>query len=93
MLLKIRFFFRSNFQYYIFIILVLAVPLTKEYLPYVMFLWVLSGVISIHKIKKISYKQLILLLFPFLFFVSHIIGLIYSDNLKNGLLLVSILAA
>ncbi len=85
MLLKIKTFFRSNFQYYIFLIVALLMPLTKEYLPYVIFLWVLSGVISIRKIKIESYKQLILLLFPFLFFVSHIIGLIYSDDLKNGL--------
>ncbi len=78
-------FIRSDFQYYIFIILVLAIPLTRKYLPYVMFLWVLSSIISIRKIKKVSYKQLILLLFPFLFFVSHVIGLAYSDDLKNGL--------
>ena len=81
----IKKFIRSDFQYYIFIVVALLMPLTKKYLPIVVFLWVLSGVISIRKVKKDSYKQLILLLFPFLFFLSHTIGLIYSDDLKNGL--------
>ncbi len=85
MLLKIKNFFRSNFQYYIFIILVLAIPLTKKYLPYVMFLWVLSGVISIRSLKIKDYKSYILLIFPFLFYLIHAIGLFYSDNLKSGL--------
>ncbi|MCK5168792.1 MAG: hypothetical protein KAQ75_02845, partial [Bacteroidales bacterium] len=78
-------FIRSDFQYYIFIILVLAIPLTKKYLPYVMFLWLLSGVISIRSLKIKDYKPYILLIFPFLFYLIHAIGLFYSDNLKSGL--------
>ncbi|MCD4705020.1 O-antigen ligase family protein, partial [bacterium] len=82
---SIKQFVRSDLQYYLFLIVALLIPLTRKNLPIVMVLWGFSGVIYIRKIKIESYKQLILLLFPFLFFISHIIGLIYYDDLKKGL--------
>jgi O-antigen ligase len=60
-------------------------PFTKEYLPYIMFLWVLSGVLAIHKVNRQSFENKILLLFPLFFFLIHVIGLIYSTNFRNGL--------
>ena len=78
-------FIRSDLQYYIFLIVAFFLPLTKKYLPILMSLWVLSGIISIRKVELRIYKPLIFLLFPFLFYLVHIIGLIYSDNLKEGL--------
>lgn len=84
MLEKIKYFLR-NIQFYIFLLVSLTLPLTKEYLPYVTFLWVLSGIITIRNIDKEYYKDQILLIFPFLFYLAHIIGVIYSSDFKSGL--------
>ncbi|HAF28009.1 MAG TPA: hypothetical protein DCG75_03080 [Bacteroidales bacterium] len=78
-------FIRLDFQYYVFLVLVFFIPFTKEYLPYIMFLWVLSGVLAIHKVNRRSFEYKILLLFPLFFFLIHVIGLIYSTNFRNGL--------
>lgn len=78
-------FIRSDLQYYIFLIFAFFMPFTKEYLPYIMFLWVLSGVLAIHKVNRQSFENKILLLFPLFFFLIHVIGLIYSTNFRNGL--------
>lgn len=82
---KIWQFIKLDLQYYIFILLVFVIPLTKKYLPYFVFLWVLSGFISIRKVNRESVKNIILLLFPLLFFSIHAIGLFYSNNFESGL--------
>lgn len=85
MVQKITTFIKSNFQYYIFIILAIAIPFTKSYLPHLMLLWVISGILSIRQFEITSFKHKILLIFPFLFFIVHLLGLSYSENLKSGL--------
>jgi O-antigen ligase len=61
-------------------------PLTKEYLPYLMFLWVFSGVITIRRID-INYSgfQLLLIVLPALFYLIHGVGLFYTSDLRSGL--------
>jgi len=76
---------KNNFQLYVFILLALLLPFTKTYLPYLMFLWVMSGVLAIHKISKNYHKSFILLLLPVVFYSVHIIGFIYTQDIKNGL--------
>ncbi|HAN19354.1 MAG: hypothetical protein A2X13_01640 [Bacteroidetes bacterium GWC2_33_15] len=77
-------FLKNNFQFYVFILVAIFLPVTKKYLPLVMSLWVLSGLIQIKKINLSNYKNLLILLFPFLYFILHIIGLLYTNNLKSG---------
>ncbi|MCB2195287.1 MAG: O-antigen ligase family protein [Bacteroidetes bacterium] len=78
-------YIRNNFQYYALIVVAFFIPFTKEYLPYAMALWVLTGILSIRKIYKDRFQHTILLLFPFLFYLLHVFGLIYTTNVNNGL--------
>ncbi|MFC2152109.1 O-antigen ligase family protein, partial [Bacteroidota bacterium] len=82
---RIKSFLRSDFQFYIFLLVSILMPLTKKYLPMMMALWVLSGLISIRRIKMESYKNMILIAFPLLFYLVHCIGVLYSNDLNNGL--------
>lgn len=82
---KLYYSIRNNLQYYIFIIVAICIPLTRKYLPILMFLLILSSLVSIRKINILSFKNLSLVLFPVLFFVIHVFGIFYSDNLKEGL--------
>lgn len=76
---------KNNFQYYAFLVVSFSIPFTKEYLPYSMALWVLTGLLSIRKITKDRFQHMLLLIFPFLFYVLHVFGLIYTSNTGNGL--------
>jgi O-antigen ligase len=61
-------------------------PLTQEYLPYLMFLWVFSGVIVIRKVElNYSKIQWLLILFPAIFYLFHVIGMIHTSDFKSGL--------
>lgn len=82
---KLKHFIKINYQYIAFLLFVFLLPFTKKYLPYIIFLWVLTGLFSIRRIELKSFKYKILLILPFLFFLIHVIGFIYSDNLKSGL--------
>ncbi len=75
----------KDFQYLVFIICVIAIPFTKEYQPYVMFLWVTSGVFVVKKSKNLNYRSLILLMMPLIVYVMHVFGLLYSKNFNKGI--------
>ena len=65
-------FFKKDLQYIIFVIASVALPLTKTYLPYIMFLWVLSGLFCIRKINLAKFKNKILIIFPFIFYLLFV---------------------
>lgn len=74
----------ENFQFYVFILVVVIMPFTKTYLPHIMFLWVLSGALNFDWDKLKLFKTYKLLIFPIIFFLTLLFGLFYSDDLKNG---------
>jgi O-antigen ligase len=78
-------FIKKDFQFYIFILFSILLPLSKQYLPLITFAWVVSATFSIRKVKKESFRYLILLIFPVIFYLLNILGLFYSENMENGL--------
>lgn len=78
-------FIRNDFQFYIFILFSILLPLSKQYLPLITFAWVVSATFSIRKVKNESFRYLILLIFPVIFYLLNILGLFYSENMENGL--------
>lgn len=79
-------FLRHDLQFYIFLLVAFFMPLTKEYLPYLMFLWVFSGVLSVRKMEFNYTKfQWFLILIPAIFYFYHVIGMIYTSDFKSGL--------
>jgi len=79
-------FIRNDFQFYIFLLVAFFMTLTKVYLPYLMFLWVLSGVVSIRK-TEFNYTKLqwILIFAPVIFYLYHVIGMIYTQVRKSAI--------
>ena len=79
-------FLRNNLQFYIFLLVAFFMPLTHEYLPYLMFLWVFSGVMAIRKVEfNYSKIQWLLILLPAIFYLFHVIGMIHTSDLQSGL--------
>ncbi|MBI9052577.1 MAG: O-antigen ligase family protein [Bacteroidales bacterium] len=81
----ILFFIKNDFQFYIFIIFSILLPFSKQYLPLITFAWVVSAIFSIRKVKRESFQNIILLAFPTIFYLIHILGLFYSENIGNGM--------
>ena len=75
---------KENYYYIFYILIVFAIPLSFKFQPAIMALWVLLGIISIHRIKVQDYRNYILLLFPVVYYVIHAIGVIYSENVDAG---------
>ena len=83
---KIIYLIKNDLQFYIFLLVAFFMPLTKEYLPYLMFLWVLSGVIAIRKVEfNFPRIQWLLILLPAIFYLFHVIGMIYTSDFHSGL--------
>jgi len=79
-------FIRNDLQFYIFLLVAFFIPLTKEYLPYLMFLWVISGVVTIRKCDlHFSNFQWFLVLIPAVFYVAHVVGMLHTTDFQNGL--------
>lgn len=78
-------FLREDAQFYIFLIIALFIPITKSYLPVLMFLWVLFSIVPARKISISDYRNILLIIFPLVFYLIHVVGLIYSDNTASGL--------
>ncbi len=79
-------FIKNDFQFYIFLLVAFFMPLTKEYLPYLMFLWVFSGVIVIRKVEfNLTLIQWFLIMMPAIFYLFHVIGMIHTSDFQNGL--------
>ena len=77
--------FKSYSQNTSFFLLALFLPLTNEYLPYLMGYWVLGNVLVIRKdLKVYSWSQLIPFL-PALLFIITLLSLIYSEDIKEGI--------
>lgn len=78
-------FLREDAQFYIFLIIALFIPVTKSYLPLLMFLWVLFSIVPARKISLHDYRNKVLIFLPLVFYLLHVVGLIYSDNMASGL--------
>jgi len=86
MIQSINKFLRNDLQYYIFLLVAFFMPLTHEYLPYLMFLWVFSGVMAIRKVEfNYSKIQWLLILLPAIFYLFHVIGMIHTSDIQSGL--------
>src|SRR6056297_2363482 len=86
MIQSINKFLRNDLQYYIFLLVAFFMPLTQEYLPYLMFLWVFSGVMAIRKVEfNYSKIQWLLILLPAIFYLFHVIGMIHTSDFQSGL--------
>jgi len=82
---KIIYFFKQNFQLFIFLLVAFLMPLTKDFLPLLMFLWVISGLLSIRKIQfNLSTLQRLLVLMPGIFYLFHVIGMVHTTDLQRG---------
>ncbi len=78
-------FIKEDFQYYTFLLAAFLLPLWEEYIPILMFLWVLSSVLGIGRFRMNYCKAMVLLVFPFVIYFLYAIGVLYSDNIKSGL--------
>ena len=78
-------------QFIIFLLVSVLLPFAREYLPYIMFLWVLSVSFTIHKNNLRSYQNKALIIFPSLFFLINLLGLLYSKNFVIGIKNIEIL--
>ena len=78
-------FIKNDLQFYVFSLAVFLIPFPKVILPYIMFLWILSGFLSIRKIRYKDKREILLLIFPLVVYIVHIIGLFYSSDLDKGL--------
>ncbi len=76
---------KPNFQYYTFILIALLLPFHKAFLPYLMALWVFSGLINIRKIDLSDFKNKPLLVLPLILYLLLFIGLFYSKNTNKTL--------
>ncbi|HKL07779.1 MAG TPA: O-antigen ligase family protein [Bacteroidales bacterium] len=85
MMKKIIFFIKQNFQFFIFLLVAFFMPITKDFLPLLMFLWVISGLLTIRKIRfNYSKLQWLLLFMPGIFYLIHVMGMIHTSDLQNG---------
>ena len=71
----------ETFHYWIGLLLIFWLPLDKNYIPFLSFIWVLTGFITLHrsylKNKNIRWGYLLLFL---AFYILHIISLFYSAD-------------
>lgn len=77
--------YREAIQFGGFILLVALLPVTYEYLPYLMGLWVVGSVIAIRKHFPVDLSKNILAFLPALLFVLTFVSLLYSKNVNEGL--------
>ncbi|MGM0613101.1 MAG: O-antigen ligase family protein [Bacteroidota bacterium] len=71
----------ETFHCWIGLLLIFWLPLDKNYIPFLSFIWVLTGVITLHrdyiKNKVLRWKYLVLF---FAFYILHIISVFYSND-------------
>ncbi len=75
----------NKINFYLALVFVFWMPLYKDFLPYIIWLWAISWVLEggfKNKFKNFSNKNILLLLL--LFYLFHVISLAYSKNFKVG---------
>lgn len=76
----------NKINFYLALLLAFWMPLYKDFLPYIIWLWGISWILEGNFKKKFSNlnnKNVLLLLL--LFYIFHVISLAYSNNFKVGL--------
>ncbi|MBE9467996.1 MAG: O-antigen ligase family protein [Bacteroidetes bacterium] len=75
----------NKINFYLALIFAFCLPLYKDFLPYIIWLWSISWVLEgdfKNKFSNFNNKNILLLLL--IFYIFHIVGLLYSKNLEVG---------
>lgn len=80
--------YRKILQIGSYLLLAALLPVTQEYLPYLMGLWVVGAVFSIRKYSTIHFSKSLLVFMPAFLFAISFISLFFSKDVSEGLIFI-----
>ena len=78
------FYIKNNYQYLIFLLVAFCLPITFQYQPLLVGILGLSGILAIRKSNFNASALNLLLLFPLLYFVLQLLGILYSNDTREA---------
>ena len=75
----------NKINFYLALIFAFCMPLYKDFLPYIIWLWAISWVLEgDFKNKFSNYNNKNILFLLLIYYIFHLVGLLYSKNLEVG---------